>query len=387
MNSVTSQSMRKAPGINHNCLLRRNVEIQPYGRCSVCTLQLKECHAWQSNGMSFALVVLILTLLLLPAGWPQQVLGIALLAVIVWQGLANHKRTDELIYGQHRLVGLTQELRGKQLIIEEQNNTLAAQVEARTAELHEANVRLAAANLELLELDKLRSALISNVSHELRTPLTGILGSAQNLRDGIAGGLTQPQCEYVQMIENDSGRLIRVVNELLDWGRLQAGHIRLECESIALQTVVDEVFMSVRAASEAMAVRLDQTGCDLSVQADPDKLRQILINLVDNAVKFSPRGSTVRVSARAGRDGLEVRVDDEGPGIEAVDLPKVFERFYRGRTSQATPGSGLGLAIARNLARLHGGDIAVQSQPGTGSSFMLRLPHMREEAMRKETVQ
>jgi K+-sensing histidine kinase KdpD len=209
----------------------------------VCELQLRQCHAWQSNGMSFALVVLALTLLLVPPGWPQQVVVALLLGVVVYQGLGNHKRTDELIFGAHRLMALTQELRGKQLIIEQHNANLAAQVEARTAELRDSNVRLAAANLELLELDRLRSAVLSNVSHELRTPLTGILGSAQNLRDGLAGGLTQEQREYVQLIEKDSGRLIRVVNELLEWGRLQAGHIRLQREPVAVGAVIDEVFM------------------------------------------------------------------------------------------------------------------------------------------------
>ena len=194
----------KAPAINHNCVLRRNVQTQPYGRCSVCSLQLRQCHAWQSQGWSFTLVVLALSMVLVPSGWPQKVLAAALLAVIVWQGLVNHKRTDELIHGQHRLLALTQQLRGQQLVIQQQNETLAAQVDARTAELRETNVRLAAANLELLELDKLRSAVLSNVSHELRTPLTGILGSAQNLRDGLAGELSQAKQEYVHMIESDS---------------------------------------------------------------------------------------------------------------------------------------------------------------------------------------
>jgi K+-sensing histidine kinase KdpD len=117
-----------------------------------------------------------------------MLLALALLGVVVGQGMVNHKRTDELIYGQHRLMGMTQELRGQQLLIQQQNDNLAALVDARTAELREANMHLAAANLELLELDKLRSAVLSNVSHELRTPLTGILGSAQNLRDGLAVG-------------------------------------------------------------------------------------------------------------------------------------------------------------------------------------------------------
>lgn len=342
----------------------------------MCSLQLKECHAWQSNGWSFALVVLTLSLLLVPAGWPQKLVAALLLAVIVWQGLVNHKRTDELIYGQHRLVGLTQELRGKQLLIEQQNDSLAAQVEARTAELRDANVRLAAANLELLELDQLRSAVLSNVSHELRTPLTGILGSAQNLRDGLAGGLTQAQREYVQMIESDSGRLIRVVNELLEWGRLQAGHIQLQRAPVALYPLLDEVFMLIRPAAERKAVTLELAGGDpaLRVPADADKLKQILINLVDNAVKFSAPASSVRVRAEQGGAALRVRVEDEGPGVPAEDVPHLFERFFRGRAATTTPGTGLGLAIAKNLARLHGGDITLDSAPGRGSVFTLNLP-------------
>lgn len=319
--------------------------------------------------------MLALTLLLMPAGWPQALAGAALLGVVVWQGLVNHKRTDELIYGQHRLMGLTQELRGKQLVIEQHNTRLAAEVHARTAELREANKRLAAANLELIELDKLRSAMLSNVSHELRTPLTGILGSAQNLRDGIAGGLTQEQHEYVEMIESDSGRLIRVVNELLEWSRLQSGQGRLQVASLALQPLLDEVFMLLRPAAEAKAVKLEFAAGEAStVDADADKLKQILINLVDNAIKFSPAGAAVQLRCEPGPGGPRLFVEDHGPGVAPEDAPRIFERFFRGRASAGTPGSGLGLAIARNLARLHGGDVTLQPAPERGSIFTLCLP-------------
>lgn len=342
----------------------------------MCSLQLKQCHAWQSNGLSFLLVVLTLAMLLVPAGWPQQLAAAALLAVVVYQGLANHRRTDELIYGAHRLMDLTQELRGKQLLIEQQNQTLAAEVHARTAELREANMRLAAANLELLELDKLRSAVLSNVSHELRTPLTGILGSAQNLRDGLAGGLTTQQQDYVRMIEADSGRLIRVVNELLEWSRSQAGCQTLQREPVAVQALVDEVFMLLGPVAQQKSVRLEQEGeTTARVQADRDKLKQVLINLVGNAIKFTGAGTRVRVQVRAGA-ALEVTVDDEGPGVAPEDLPHLFERFFRGRGSEAASGSGLGLAIARNLARLHGGDIQVRPAVPHGSAFTLTMPAM-----------
>ncbi|HMC15104.1 MAG TPA: HAMP domain-containing sensor histidine kinase [Albitalea sp.] len=371
---MTSPSAQKTGRINQNCVLRRNVETQPYGRCSVCSLQLKQCHAWQSNGWSFGLVVLTLSLLLVPSGWPQMLLAAGLLGVVLWQGLVNHKRTDDLIYGQHRLMSLTQELRGQQLLIQQQNDNLAALVDARTAELREANLDLAAANLELLELDKLRSAVLSNVSHELRTPLTGILGSAQNLRDGLAGGLTQAQHEYVEMIESDSGRLIRVVNELLEWGRLQAEHIQLQRAPVNLQPLVDEVFMLLRPAAECKGITLEAAGCQIEIDADADKLKQILINLVDNAIKFSRSESAVRLRAEAGKAGLRILVEDDGAGVAAEDVPHLFERFFRGRSADGTPGSGLGLAIARNLARLHGGDITLQPAPQRGSTFALSLP-------------
>ena len=320
--------------------------------------------------------MLALSLVLVPPGWPQKLLAAALLGVIVWQGLVNHKRTDELIHGEHRLIELAQELRGKQLLIEEHNRTLAAQVDARTAELREANVRLAAANLELLELDKLRSAVLSNVSHELRTPLTGILGSAQNLRDGLAGGLTEAQQEYVQIIESDSGRLIRVVNELLEWGRLQSGHIQLQRTPVALYPLLEEVFVLMRPAAQRKDVKLELAEGDLAVrvEADADKLKQILINLLDNAVKFSDPAASVQVRAEQAPTGLRVVVQDHGPGVAPEDVPHLFERFFRGRSASDTPGSGLGLAIAKNLARLHGGDITLKSAPGKGSVFTLNLP-------------
>jgi signal transduction histidine kinase len=376
MGTMTSTSTAKSPAINLNCVLRRNVETQPYGRCSVCTLELKQCHAWQSNGWSFALVALTLSLTLVPSGLPQQFIAVLLLGVIVWQGLANHKRTDDLIYGQHKLMALTQELRGKQLVIESQNETLAAQVDARTSDLRESNMRLAAANLELLELDKLRSAVLSNVSHELRTPLTGILGSAQNLRDGLAGGLTTAQQEYVGMIEKDSGRLIRVVNELLEWGRLQAGHIDLHRAPVPLQPMLVEVAALLRPVADRKGVRLSLHESDsaVRVQADADKLKQIVINLVDNAVKFSPPESRVDVRVESNREAVNILVEDQGPGVPAEDRPRLFERYYRGQGAQTAAGSGLGLAIAKNLARLHGGDITLQSGAVQGSIFVLSLP-------------
>jgi len=115
-------------------------------------------------------------------------------------------------------------------------------------------------------------------------------------------------------------------------------------------------------------------GCETAIEADGDKLRQILINLVDNAIKFSREQSTVRLRAETSKAGLRILVEDHGAGVAPEDVPHLFERFFRGRTADGTAGSGLGLAIARNLARLHGGDITLQSAPERGSTFALNLP-------------
>jgi len=320
--------------------------------------------------------VLALALLVVPAGWPQTGIVAALLGVVVGQGMVNHRRTDELIDGQHQLLEATQRLHGQQLVIEQQNASLASQVEARTVELRDANMHLAAANLELLELDRFRSAMLSNASHELRTPLTGILGSAQNLRDGVAGPLAAQQREYVQMIEHDSGRLIRVVNELLDAARVESGRVQLQREPIALHRLIDDVFGLLQPAAAQRGVALQRRGDEPVVHADADKIRRVLINLLDNAIKFCRPQGLVRVSVTNVGEALSVAVEDQGPGIDAADLPHLFERFYRGRSADGTPGSGLGLAIARNLARLHGGDIALDGGSGRGSRFVLSLPRI-----------
>jgi signal transduction histidine kinase len=185
----------------------------------------------------------------------------------------------------------------------------------------------------------------------------------------------------VGMIEKDSGRLIRVVNELLEWGRLQAGHIELHRLPVPLQPMLAEVAMLLRPVADRKGVRLSMPDDEstVRVQADADKLKQIVINLVDNAVKFSPPDSGVDVRIEINRQVVNIIVEDHGPGVSAEDRPHLFERFYRGQGAQAAAGSGLGLAIAKNLARLHGGDITLQAGTAQGSIFVLSLP-MEAEA-------
>jgi signal transduction histidine kinase len=350
--------MSTSKAVNANCILRRNLKRQPYGRCSVCTLKLRGCHAWQASLLSFGMIVLVLATTVAPAGWPLRALVLAIIGLVVADGLANHRRTDQLIYSEHAL--------------REHNHRLERAVSDATADLREANRALASSNLELLETDRMREALVANVTHDLRTPLTAIKGAADNLLDGIAGPLSADQREYMEIVRDHATRLTATVNHLLEAARLQAGHVELQAEPLDVGRVVDDVVAGLQPIARERRIELEVRGREARVAADRDKLRRAVENLIANALKFTGDGGHVTVAVTLVGDAVEVSVRDTGRGIPADELPRVFERFYRG--SAAQPGTGLGLSIARNLVRLHGGDISVVSEVGRGSEFRVRLP-------------
>ena len=350
--------MSTSSAINCNCVLRRNVARQPYGRCSVCTLPLHGCHAWQASVLSFGIIVLALAALVVPGGIALRVVVLGIVALVVAEGIANHRRTDQLIYSEHAL--------------REHATRLEHAVAAATQGLAESNRALASSNLELLEVDRLRDALVANVAHDLRTPLTAVKGASDNLLDGIAGPLTADQREYVEIVRDHATRLTAALGELLAAARAQAVPVELAAERLEVRGVVEEVARGLEPLARERRIALEVAGQQGMVLADRDKLRRALENLVSNAIKFTDAGGRVVVEIGAGTETFEVGVRDTGHGIPADELPKLFERFYRG--SARAPGAGLGLSIARNLVRLHGGDISVSSEVGRGSEFRVRLP-------------
>jgi signal transduction histidine kinase len=305
------------------------------------------------------MIILALSTTVVPTGWPLRVVALGIIGLVVAEGLANHRRTDQLIYNEHAL--------------REHNGRLERAVGDATRELRETNRQLATSNLELLETDRLRDALVANVTHDLRTPLTAIKGAAENLLDGITGPLSADQREYVEIVRDHATRLSGTVNELLHAARLQAGHVELEPENLDAHAVVEEVATGLQPIAVERRVALTVVGREARVAADREKFRRVVENLVSNAVKFCDDGGRVTIEVTPNADAVEVAVRDTGHGIPAEELPKLFERFYRGSTHK--PGTGLGLSIARNLVRLHGGDITVASEVGRGSEFRVRLPH------------
>jgi PAS domain S-box-containing protein len=233
---------------------------------------------------------------------------------------------------------------------------------------------------ESKKLEKLKSDFLANVSHELRSPLTIIYGYSQILERTLKD---EELLYYAAAIHDESRHLTRLVEDLLDFSRIESGRLRLNLEWCDLSQVILETVKVYEGYSPRHAIRLNLSLNSLPIRADPARIRQVLTNLINNAIKYSPEGSpieltlTTEISSDTGRMERMARVGvrDEGPGIAPEHHQRIFERFYRVNPSSAGgEGVGLGLAISKAIVEGHGGKIWVESEPGKGSTFYFTLP-------------
>jgi len=247
--------------------------------------------------------------------------------------------------------------------IEELNVGLEAKVHERTAELEQA--------------DRLRSQFLSHVSHELKTPLTSIKGFLQNMLDGLTGPVNEKQQRYLTRVLENSERLIRMIDDLLDQTRIQTGRLELIPAEVDLSHAVADALEQLRPLAQAKRHRLEATyhSVPLIVWADRDRLFQIVTNLVQNAVKFTPESGriTVTVTTENAR-AAKITVQDSGPGIPPEFIDKVFDPFFKLKARTETKGLGLGLSIVRTLVELHGGAIEARTGKDEGAEFSVTLP-------------
>ena len=228
------------------------------------------------------------------------------------------------------------------------------------------------------ELERMKADFFSSMSHELRTPLTSIKEGTGLLLDGVGGETTDKQRRLLTILAEESNRLIGVVNSLLDLSKLEAGMLNYEFETVNLDPLIRRAVTEIAPLVEAKQIILE-TAIDTPLppaRLDPERMLQVLRNLLGNAVKFTPKGGQVTVTARPVDGKLQVSVQDSGPGIPAESLTAIFEKFHQGNHKRAhtRPGTGLGLAIAKNIITSHGGEIWAESQLGQGSKFFFALP-------------
>ena len=228
---------------------------------------------------------------------------------------------------------------------------------------------------ESVRMEQLRRDYVANISHELRTPLTGIRGMVEPLIDGCMESEEERMDSY-RVILRETIRLEKLVGEMLDMSRLQDGRVSVEVEPLELPGILEAAARSMRqiAVDAGVALDVETDGSPLQCMGNEDRITQVLVILMDNALSFTPAGGTVTVYARDDGEQVAVGVRDTGCGIEPKDLPMIWERFYKAdRSRMRTTGTGLGLSIAKLVVELMGGEIGVKSEPGKGADFTFTL--------------
>ncbi len=272
-------------------------------------------------------------------------------------------------------------------VIEKHNFELESKVKERTERLRGVNKQLQFSNRKLAEASRLKSAFLANVSHELRTPLNAIIGFSQLLKNDAFGTLGEEQEEFTDEIYTSGNNLLALINELLDLSKIEAGKMDLHTEICSPATLVTEAvsLVSVLASNKNIdlvvvshsddPVASDPVACD-RVECDPRKVKQVLWNLISNAIKFTPEDGTVRVTLDRVDEGFRFAVTDTGIGIDPKDAERIFEPFFQvdGSHSRRHGGTGLGLAISRQFAQLHGGYLSVSRGEEGGAHFEFHLP-------------
>ncbi|MBI4491854.1 MAG: DUF4118 domain-containing protein [Chloroflexi bacterium] len=242
--------------------------------------------------------------------------------------------------------------------------------------LERARLRREATEAEVLRrTDELKTALLNAVSHDLRTPLASIIASAGSLRQEDVSWTRQERREFAETIEQEAQRLNLIIGNVLDLSRMEAGSLRPEKSWYDLGALIDDVLGRLRPVTAQHRVVVESPDELPPVPLDYVEIDQVLSNLVENAARYTPPGTEIRVAARQADGEVQVEVADRGPGIPEAALPHLFEPFYRAnRTGPRPKGTGLGLAVARGLVEAHGGHIWAENRPGGGTRFVFTLP-------------
>ncbi|MDX6694860.1 MAG: hypothetical protein QOF02_2463 [Blastocatellia bacterium] len=279
---------------------------------------------------------------------------------------------EELQQQNRDLVVILSELEEKRAELEELNR-----------KLNQSNKELNEANAKLRELSELKEEFLALTTHDLRSPLTVISGVISFFTSGRLGELSPEQKNMVAMMERNTQSLIELVNDLLDASKLESGTMRLDITSIDLNKMLDEMREAMEPLAREKDIKLtEKLAPDLPlVEADRTKLRRILVNLLSNAMKFTPRHGAVEVRAELAGERVRLTVADTGVGIAPEDVKRLFDKYEqaRSRATRGEKGTGLGLYITRQLVELHGGEIEVQSELGRGSTFSFTLPKSSDE--------
>jgi signal transduction histidine kinase/CheY-like chemotaxis protein len=339
--------------------------------------------SWTTSSYFTGLTLAAAMILLLDRVGP---LGLALGVPPTWLLAAFYRNYKEKLEEQQKRI---EEIEAHNVDLEKKVADRTYELQETLDQLEDANDQLRETNDQLIKANQAKSDFLANMSHELRTPLNAIIGFSDLLADGSFGALKTQQAEFVSDIRDSGESLLEMINDLLDLSKIEAGKMEVNLRDVAVPDVVRDAAGMMRALAVKkhldLSIRIDETLGRGRI--DPGMLRQILVNLLSNALKFTPEGGRVIVSAvRKNRD-LSVSVTDNGIGIPNEMQSKIFQAFDQvdGSYARKYQGTGLGLALVRRMTGLHGGIVTVESEPGSGSSFTCLFPGCLVDEPRPET--
>jgi len=336
----------------------------------------KSSGAWSS----FLNQISVQSLLVLPLRIKSQLTGFILAAQKAPMPMDEEDRRFLAMYAAQASTAVDNARLYEEL--GQSNLTLEEKVQERTRDLIEANERLRS-------LDQVKSNFIAMISHELRTPLTSIKGFAVTLFKYDKEISEEKRRVYLEVLNEETDRLTRLITELLDISRIESGHVEMLWQMVDVPAMVQKIFDRMRSKAGAVKLEAQFVGEFPRIMADVSKLEQVFVNLLENAIKYSPATGQVRVTGHLSASGIQIEVSDQGPGIPFSEQEKVFDKFYRedNEINRRHPGTGLGLPICRALVNLHGGKIWLDDESGQGCRIQFRMPLNTDKAMiRKEAA-
>ena len=227
----------------------------------------------------------------------------------------------------------------------------------------------------------MKNDFVSTVSHELRTPLTSIMGSLGLIKGGAVGTLPDRLKSMLDIAYSNSDRLVRLINDILDVQKIEAGKMEYRMAPLEIMTLVNRAVSASDglARERGIEIKVIESTPEAIIRGDDDRLMQVMTNLLSNAVKFSSRGDSVEIGVSRQNGSLEIKICDQGPGIPDQFRDKIFEKFSRMNSSdgQQVGGTGLGLSISKSIVEQHGGDIGIEPDTGKGATFFFRLPESK----------